>query len=253
MTPDTASNKARGAGGPPDLAAMLGRIEERLARMEKAVEGLTPPGTTPAGALATAVDTMDDLARRAQDRGIDIDARMAGVVRLVERLTDPRTERALERMLAAAPLLEKVVDLAESAPGLVAAAMDTADSLVERAGLAGIDVEDRLRTMTRVLERLTSPEALAAVETMLDRLDAVKAVLASGVLDPAALATVATAGDALAKAASSQSAPMGLWAAFRASGDPEVQRALGFLVRFAHAFGADLQGAPKQLVEAKIR
>jgi uncharacterized protein YjgD (DUF1641 family) len=175
-------------GHDPGLAAVLARIDERLARVERALEMATLAAGAAPAAIATAVDTMDDLARMAQERGIDIDA--------------------------------------------------------------------RLRMLARVMERLTAPEALSAVETLLDKVDSLKAVLASGVLDPSALAAVATAGDALAKAASAPPAPMGMWAAFRASGDPEVQAALGFLVRFAHAFGADLRdppGARKLLTTTEIR
>lgn len=253
MTPPTATPTVRGGGPDQGLAATLHRIDERLARLERAADRIESAAAHAPGAIAAAVDTVDDIARRAQERGIDIDASASGALRLLERLTDPRTERALERLLAAAPLLERALEFAESAPGLVAAAVDTADSLADRARGAGIDLDERVRVLARVLERLTAPEALAAVETLLSRVDALKAVLASGVLDPTALAAVATAGDALAKAANAPPAPMGLWGAFRAAGDPEVQTALGFFVRFAHAFGADLERAPRQLVTAEIR
>ncbi len=252
-TTPTAAPIARGAGPAPDLASTLQRIDERLARLERAADRIESAAAGAPAALAAAVDTADDLARRAQDRGIDLDARLAGAARLLERLTDPRTERVLERLLAAAPLLERALDAAESAPGLLAAAVDTADSLADRARGSGIDLDERVRVVARVLERLTAPEALAAVETLLSRVDSLQAVLASGVLDPRALSTVAIAGDALAKAANAPPATMGLWGAFRAAGDPEVQRALGFFVRFAHAFGADLESAPRQLVTAEIR
>lgn len=234
---------SRGAGAAPDLAATLLRIDERLARVERALDAMSAAKASAPGAIAAVVDTMDDLARRAQERGIDLDARLASGLAMVERLTDPKTQRALQQLL----------DLAESGPKLVGAIVDTADSLAERAHGMGIDIDDRLRVLARVLERLTAPEALAAVEALLAKVDSLKAVLASGILDPTALATVATAGDALAKAANAAPAPMGLWTAFRASGDPEVQTALGFLVRFAHAFGADLREPPKQLIEAQIR
>ena len=246
MTQTITSGPSPRTGGPaPDLAATLQRIDERLARVERSLERVAAPAASAPSTIAIAVDTMDDLARKAQDRGIDIDARLAGAVRMLERLTDPRTERALERLL----------DLAESAPSIVASVVDTADSLAERANAMGIDLDDRLRVLARVLERLTAPEALSAVEALLSKVDSLKAVLDSGILDPAALATVATAGDALAKAASTPPQTMGLWRAFRASSDPEVQTALSFLVRFAHAFGADLRDPPKRpkLVAAEIR
>lgn len=246
LQPPPASSPSRAGGGSTtDIAVLLQRIDERLARVERAVERAESAAASAPAVVATAADTLDSLAARAQARGIDLDERLAGVLRLVERLTDPRTMHALESL----------VDLAESAPGLVASAVDTADGFIDRARSSGIDVDERLRVLARVAERLTSPEALGAVESLLAKVDSLQAVLASGVLDPRALATVATAGDALAKAANAPAAPMGLWGAFRASGDPEVQRALGFFVRFAHAFGADLHETPenRRLIESEIR
>lgn len=256
LQPSPVTPPARGAGGGSnDIAALLQRIDERLARVERAVERAEAAAAGAPGMVATAVDALDGIAARAQAGGVDIDERLAGMLRLVERLTDPRTERALTRLLEAAPLLERAIGVAEQAPGLVATALDTADSLADRAREAGIDLDERLRILARVLERLTAPEALNAVEALLAKVDSLKAVLASGILDPQALAAVATAGDALAKAANAPAKGMGLWGAFRAAGDPEVQTTLGFLVRFAHAFGADLERLPadRRLVEAEIR
>lgn len=256
LQPSPAASTSRGGSAPNnDITALLQRIDERLARVEHAVQRAEAAAATAPAVIATAVDTLDGLAARAQAGGADLDERIAGALRVVERLTDPRTERALERLLAAAPLLERALDLAEQAPGLVATALDTADSLADRARASGVDIDERLRILLRVAERLTAPEALGAVESLLGKVESLKAVLDSGVLDPRALATVATAGDALAKAAHAPASPMGLWGAFRASGDPEVQRALGFFVRFAHAFGADLHEVPdnRRLVESEIR
>lgn len=256
LQPSPAGTPARGGSGSnADIAALLQRIDERLARVEHAATRAEAAARGAPAMVATAVDTLDALAARAQAGGVDLDERLAGVLRLVERLTDPRTERALERLLAAAPLLERAISVAEQAPGLLAAAVDTADSLTDRAREAGIDIDERARILARVAERLTAPEALNAVEALLAKVDSIQAVLASGVLDPRALATVATAGDALAKAANAPASRMSVWGAFRASSDPEVQTALAFLVRFAHAFGADLHEAPpdRRLVEAEIR
>ncbi|MFO0759329.1 MAG: DUF1641 domain-containing protein [Byssovorax sp.] len=205
--------------------------------------------------MATAVDTFDAIAARAQESGVDLDARLAGALRLVERLTDPRVERSLARLIDAAPLLERMMEMAEQAPGMLAALVDTADGLQDRMRDAGVDLDARGRTVIRVLERLTAPEALRAVETLLGRVDAIEAVLGSGVLDPRALAAVATAGDALAKAANAPPSRVGLWGAMRAAKDPEIQTALAFMVRFAHAFGADLHEPPteRRLVAGTVR
>ena len=233
------------SGAPTDLASILMRIDERLARVERSLEKASAAAAAAPSTVAIAVDTIDTFAAKAQERGVDLDERLGSALRTLERLTDPKTERALNSLL----------DLADRGPSMMAAFVDTADSLAERANEMGIDLDDRLRVLARVLERLTAPEALAAVEALLAKVDALKAVLESGILDPKALATVATAGDALAKAAADPPATMGLFGALRASSDPEVQTALSFLIRFAHAFGADLKDPPNKpkLLTAEIR
>lgn len=155
---------------------------------------------------------------------------------------DPALAATLQRIEARLARIEHTIErLDQQVPAAVAVAVDTADSLVERARASGIDVDERIRAVLQVLERLTAPPTLSAVETLLGKAGALQTVLGSGALEAQSVATVAAAGDALSRAASAPPAPMGPWAAWRATGDPDVQAALGFLVRFAHAFGADLR------------
>jgi uncharacterized protein YjgD (DUF1641 family) len=73
-----------------------------------------------------------------------------------------------------------------------------------------------------------------------DKVRALEALLQSGVLDPAALQIIGGLGRALIDTASARPAPIGVIGLLRALGDPDIQRALGFLMNFAARFGSRL-------------
>lgn len=229
------------AGSQPILAA-LERLERRLDRIEQRLDQVTDLAHRAPPLVATVADTFDSAAARAADRGVDIDARLRAALALVERLTAPETMALVERAL----------DAAEAAPGMAATVADTFDSLVARAGDAGIDVEERLRVLAAVAERLTSPTALAAVREVLDRIDVVQRLLESGVLAEAPVAVVERAALSMAETCAEHPSPVGPFGALRAMGDPGVQRAIGFALRFAKRFGETLQPdapAPRLLAQ----
>jgi hypothetical protein len=93
---------------------------------------------------------------------------------LQQRLADPETARALNRLLDRAGDLEKLLtmtaDLAKSAPNLAAIATDTVDEACRQASEQGIFVEQRLQGLMRLLLKLTEPETVAAAEGLLGRL-----------------------------------------------------------------------------------
>lgn len=225
VSSSTAGNQA--------ILAALDRLEKRLDRIEATMDRVSALADRAPPIVATLADTADDLAARAAERGVDLDARLRAAITLAERLTAPETVAILERSLA----------LAESAPALVATLADTFDGLVARAGEAGIDVEERLRVIAAVAERLTSPIALAAVREVLDRIDVVQRMLESGVLAEAPVAVVERAAFSMAETCAEHPAPIGPWTALRAMRDPGVQRALGFALRFAKRFGESLETA----------
>lgn len=225
VSPSTAGNQA--------ILAALDRLERRLDRIEATMDRITALADRAPPIVATVADTADDLAARAAERGVDLDARLRAALTLAERLTAPETVAMLDRALA----------VAGSAPALAATLADTFDGLVARAGEAGIDVEERLRILTAVAERLTSPAALAAVREVLDRIDVVQRMLESGVLAEAPVAVVERAALSMAETCAEHPAPIGPWTALRAMRDPGVQRALGFALRFAKRFGESLETA----------
>ncbi|MCA8942979.1 MAG: hypothetical protein KDB80_10505, partial [Planctomycetes bacterium] len=135
---------------------MLSRIDARLERLEKSVEGIGEVSATAPATIATVVDTVDSAIERLGNRGVDVDARLTGLLQLVEKLTAPDTIEALENGL----------ETLRTLPQMVATIADVFDSAVARLHEAGIDVDERLQVVAQVAERLTAPEALAAVREL---------------------------------------------------------------------------------------
>ncbi len=157
------------------------------------------------------------------------------VLELLERM-----DARLERLETAAMRLES---LERSLPSALAAATDTVDTLVDRLRERGVDVDERLHIVLEVAERLTSPEALTALTTLLDKLPLVQHLLESGIVDASSIDVVGRAGAALAEARVERTPQVGLWGAARAMSDDDVKRAVGFLLRVAQLFGRSLDDA----------
>lgn len=232
MEPSTAETNGRSAD--ISVVAVLDRLDRRLARIEESLASAKAMSDHAPPLLGALVDSLDDAARRAQDAGTNLDERAATALRLVERLTAPKT----------AQMLERVLELAEQAPAAVAMAVDTIDALSARAAAAGIDVDSRAKNLLVALEKLTSPSALRVLQDLLDRVDVVEGLLASGILDPAPVAVVSRVGQALAFTGRESPPSVGAWGALRALKDADIQRAIGFALRFAQRFGHSLREDP---------
>jgi uncharacterized protein YjgD (DUF1641 family) len=228
VEPSTASSN--GSSADASVAAALERLDRRLARIEESLADAKAMGNRAPPLVGALVDSLDDAARRAQDAGADLDERAATALKMLERLTEPKSARALEQLLG----------LAEAAPAAVGMAVDTMDALCQRTAAAGIDLDSRAKNLLVALEKLTSPAALRVLQDLLDRVDVVEGLLASGILDPAPVAIVSRAGQALAFTGRESPPPVGPWGALRALKDADIQRALGFALRFAQRFGRSL-------------
>jgi hypothetical protein len=213
----------------PVLAA-LERIDRRLERVEAKLAAAEETARSAPGYAAIVADSLDDLTAHWQSRGIDVDARLRSLASLVERLSDPQV----------AASMEKTVALATSLPQGLAAAVDTFDHWVGVSQRHGIDLDERLQTLVGVAERLTAPEALTAVRTLLGHLDALQAVLASDALSPSAIQLVVATAAGVAQSAEQPPAPVGPFGALLALHDPDVQRALGLAVALARHVGHSL-------------
>lgn len=153
-------------------------------------------------------------------------------------------ERIDQRLARLEGAVERLDTVARGAPGALAIATDTFDGVAARLAESGVDIDERVRTTLRVLERLTAPEAANAVETL----------LGSGILDDRAVRALGKVADALAAEGGHTPAAIGPWGAFRALGDRDVQHAVGFLLAIAKRLGASLTDSePKQLPSATKR
>lgn len=184
------------------------------------------------------------------------EARAAGAGRGRAESAEGADARAiLEALARIERRLDRVEALAEQASrdakaGL-AAAVDTFDGVVARLQSAGIDLDARAKNVIAAADKLSSERAVALLEASLSRADAIRTVLESGVLDPAAVAIVSKAGRALADAAADPGAPVGPLGLMRAMGDGDVRAASGLLVRFARRLGRAITPGDEQALAAQ--
>jgi uncharacterized protein YjgD (DUF1641 family) len=211
------------------LLESLARIEQRLARIELRLDKAESLDQLP-NVVAVAVDTWDQHAAGLQARGVDLDERAKSALQLLERITEP----------SAVKLLTSLIELAEQAPNALAVLVDTFD---ERVGALDdrLDMSARAATLARIAERLTSPNALGVVETLLGHLPALDQLLGAGLLGPGPLDIVSRAGQALSQAQQELPQPIGAFGLFRALSDRDVQYALGFVMAFAREFGRSVE------------
>jgi hypothetical protein len=129
--------------------------------------------------------------------------------------------------------LRPLIALAQQAPAFVAIAMDSFDEAVRAADDKGIDVERGV---------LNGAEAALRFGAAMDaeKVREIDALLKSGVLAPATLRIIGELGRALTETAAAPPSTAGAIALLRALGQPNVQKALGFLVTFAERFGRRL-------------
>lgn len=136
--------------------------------------------------------------------------------------------------------LRPLIALAQQAPALVAVLVDSFDEAMRTANESGIDVERGL---------LNGAEAALRFGATMDadKVRELDALLKSGVLAPGTLRIVGELGRALTDTAAAPPVTCGIVGLLKALGQPDVQRALGFLVTFAERFGRRLrEPAPVQ-------
>ena len=133
--------------------------------------------------------------------------------------------------------LRPLIALAQQAPAAVAVLMDSFDEVMRTAGDRGIDVERGV---------LNGAEAALRFGATMDaqKVRELDALLNSGVLAPGTLRIIGELGRALTETAAAPRAASGLLGLLRALREPDVQRALGFLVTFAERLGRRLREVP---------
>jgi len=174
-----------------------------------------------------------------------------------------------------APALQSM----DTFPHALATGTDIFDEEVARLEARGVDVDARARSLLVLLEKISEPEALAAMEQAVemapqlpgmsamavDVLDeeahrlmdegvdlaeivsesarAAIQMVRSGALGPGALNTIGELAYALSEAGRQPPEKIGPLGMFSALRDPDVQRGLGFLVTMGRVLGQRLEGA----------
>ena len=218
-----------GATAPVTLETLAAQMD----RLTRAMESIAGFASRAPAAVAMMTDIADDTYRAAAAGGVDLDERFHLALQLAERLTAPRTVQVLSALLDRIDDLERLLAAADRLPGSVAMAVDIADDVMRETQAAGLDVERGLINGAGAAIRfgaIMGPEQVASLE----------AVFKSGVLDPAAVEVIGGIGGALASASAEPTRPAGAVGVLRALRDPDVKRALGLLIRFATAFGQQL-------------
>ena len=196
------------------------------------------------------------------------------VTRLLNRLHD-RLDTLEAKVDGLAPALEGM----DSLPDALATGTDIFDEEVARLGAKGVDVDARVRSLLALLEKVSDPTTLTAMEQAMemapqlpgmsamavDVLDeeahrlmdegvdlaeivsesarAAIQMVRSGALGPGALNTIGELAYALSEAGREPPAkigPLGMLSALR---DPDVQRGMGFLVTMGRVLGQRLNHA----------
>lgn len=225
------------------LKAILG-ISERLDRIEGRIAAVEGQAGAALGALAIAGDTFDQHVATLAARGVDLDARAGALGRLTEAATAPALLASLTRLVDQAgrhaDRVEAAADAIEGLPGLVATVGDTVDQHLGALTDRGIDIDQRVRDLLLLTEQASRPEAIAAIRHLIDKLSVLETLASSAVLDPHVVALVGQAGRAMVQTREDDPPPAGFFGAISAVGRPNVQRALGFLLRFGERFGEGL-------------
>jgi hypothetical protein len=146
-------------------------------------------------------------------------------------------EERTRAIVEVAEALRPLIALAQQAPAFIAVVMDSFDEAMQTAYGKGVDVERGL---------LNGAEAALRFGATMDgeRVRELDALLKSGVLEPSTLRVVGELGRALAETAATPAATPSVLGLLKALGQPDVQRALGFLVTFAERFGRRLREPP---------
>ena len=232
VEPSTASANGT-SSAETSIAAALDRLDKRLARIEESLAEARSIGDRAPPLVGALVDSLDDAARRAQDAGVDLDARAATALR--DAGPPDRAEQRADARAAPCPC--------RAGSGRRRHGGRHRGRHLRAHGSRG----DRHRLAREESPRCTreADVAASAAGTAGSAQSGRRGRGAPriGVLDPAPVAIVAKAGQALAAAADREPTRAGMFGALRALRDADVQRALGFAAPMSRErFGATLDG-----------
>ncbi|MEZ5040988.1 MAG: DUF1641 domain-containing protein [Saprospiraceae bacterium] len=179
---------------------------------------------------------------------------------LQKRLNSEKTIKSLDHLLERMDTLEAAIDrlgtILDQGPGMLSMATDMVDEAYQRSAEKGVNLEMRLSNALHAAEQLTAPATIDKLDQLLafsDQLPGLMAMMMDTVDEEVMKArdkgldfqplkeTGIKAATALAKAAEMPPARIGgIFGLMRELKDPDRQKALGFLMNFAKAFGKEM-------------
>jgi uncharacterized protein YjgD (DUF1641 family) len=219
----------------PQTNAALHRLLDRAESLDRVLEVAEQVPNL----LAAATDVFDSLCKQASEQGIDLEARAAELLTLLEKLTSPESTAALGQLIERLPQLANASQMLDELPKLVAIAIDVFDEWANELKEDGIDLEQSLRQGLRAALWLGG-------QIRTDELGRLGYLLKSDVLAEHSVETVGMAGSALAscrRGTCEHPVPkrVGMLGVLAAMRDPNTQRAVAFGLQFAKCFGGILQ------------
>lgn len=206
---------------------IMTQILHRLDSLEKSASNVEAiAGKLPA-VMSITTDAVDEFYANAVSSGIDMDDRLKNGLKLLVQLTEPKAMKALSLLLEKMDSLEPLLKTLDSLPNTLAVIVDSFDEMYKNAARSGVDIES--------LMKQASDTALMLNELL--KSDELKALMNSGVLNPKTVYMVGQAGCALANCKDDQPERVGIIGLLKAICNRDLQRAVGFLVRFGKRFG----------------
>ncbi|QDU42754.1 hypothetical protein Mal52_12210 [Symmachiella dynata] len=222
-----------------ETAESLARLVGRAKDIEHLVERAVQANNAADGLLATVADVIDEQCEKINQSGTSVEERLGSLVSLFLIVTEPEAVSALSRLVDRLPQLEEASRLLDEVPNLLAIATDVVDEYAANFKSHGVELEKSISQGLHALLWL-------GCRVSEDELERLGFLLRSDVLDPHALQVIGQAATSLAncqRETCEQRTPerIGMLGLLKALRDPNLQRTLGFGVRFAKCFG-DLNG-----------
>lgn len=225
----------------------IDKLLDRIDTLENAVANLSTIMDQGPGMLAMATDIADETYRKANSSGISLENRFNNALHIAEKLTAPAMVEKLDHLL----------QLVDQAPGLIAMTTDVVDDTYRRMSAQGINIENRLAVALNIAEKLTTPAMVEKLDNLLQLADQAPGLIAMTVdmvdeemgkvnnsrIDiPALLEVGKQLSSAVTKSRTMADAKVGgIFSMLKTMRDPDRQRAIGYLMNIAKAFGQELK------------
>lgn len=225
-----------------------GSIESRLDRIEHMLEKMTSTMEQAPSMISIAADSVDEMISSSNSSEVSFEDRMANGLHLLNRLSDPKINNALNGLL----------DAMEQGPGLISMVMDSADESIKSLNDGPVKLDERIMSVTHLVNKISEPQMVDKVEALIsfaeqgpglaamamDSLDAFMERYGNdwkesiSFLDVENLKFLKKTGEALTEAQAQPPAKVGgIFGMLSAIKDPDRQRALGFLMNVLKNLG----------------